>query len=101
MAYKVAYGDQVPLVTTWEWFDGYALRSILYPAYLSIPLHILRFLAIDTNFLVVNSILVMNCLLQVTGDYFLYLLAKHLIGRDGALMSLTYSLFNQRINDIF
>jgi len=43
----------------------------------------------------------MNCTLQVVGDYFLYFLTKHLIGREGAHIALTYSLFNQRINEIF
>ena len=84
MAYKLAYGDQVPLVTTWEWNEVYALRSVIYPAYLSIPLHFLKVLNLDSNFLVCNSILFMNSLLQVLGDYFLYLLSKHLIGKEGA-----------------
>ena len=44
MAYKIAYSDVVDVVATWEWLDLYALRSHLYPAYLSTPLHLLRFL---------------------------------------------------------
>jgi hypothetical protein len=100
MAYKVAYGDQIALATCWEWNDRFGLRSILYPAYLSLPLHLLRALGIDTNFLVVNAIVFMNTTLQVLGDYYLYLLAKQTLGRDGALMALIYSLMNQRINEI-
>jgi hypothetical protein len=91
----------VPVVMTWEWDQIYTLRSVLYPAYLSIPLHILRFLSLDTNFLVVNSMLFMNCLLQVLGDVFLYKLAKIFLGKEGATMTLSYSLFNRRINEIF
>ena len=68
---------------------------------MSLPLHVLRFLAIDSNFLVVNSMLFMNCLLQVLGDVFLYKLAKIFLGKEGATMTLSYSLFNRRINEIF
>ena len=35
------------------------------------------------------------------GDLFLYLLAKRMIAKDGALIALMYSLVNQKINDIF
>jgi hypothetical protein len=101
MAYQLAYSDQVHVVTTWEWNNLFALRSVIWPAYLSIPLHVLRFLKIDSNFLVCNSIIFMNSLIQALGDYFLYYLAHHFIGVDGAKMSLVYSLFNRRINEIF
>ena len=100
MAYKVAYGDQVPLLTSWEWDEHFGLRSIMYPAYLSLPLHLLRFFGIDYNILVSNSIVFMNTSLQVLGDFFLYLLAKQTIGREGAHIALVYSLLNQRINEI-
>lgn len=60
IAYKMAFGDQVDVITTWEWLDYYSLRNVLYPAYLSIPLHILRFLHLDYNQLVIISPFVMN-----------------------------------------
>lgn len=88
-------------MVTWEWLDYYALRSYLYPVYLSIPLHFLRFLKIDSNFLVVNSILFMNSLLQVLGDYFLYWLSHDLIGHEGAIITLGFSVVNRRINEIY
>ena len=89
------------LVITWDWVDEYALRNTLYPLYLSLPLHILRRLSIDTNFLVVNSMLFMNSLLQLVGDYYLYKLAKQFLGTNGAKISLVYVLFNATINQIF
>lgn len=101
MAYHLAYRDEVPLVRTWEWINVYALRSVIWPFILSLPLHALRFLGLDTNFMVANSIIFMNSLVQVLGDYFLYYLAKHFLGVEGATMSLTYSLVNRRLNEIF
>jgi len=100
MAYNIAYGDVVPVVTTWEWNSVYSLRNIIFPAYLSIPLHFLRMLGLDSNFMVVNSTILMNSLLQVLGDYFLFGLCQHLMDTDGALISLTYMLFNHRINEV-
>ena len=88
-------------ILTWEWQDRYTLRSSLYPYFLSIPLHILKFLKIDYNILVVNSMLFMNTLIIVVGDYFLYQLSKIYLGKRGASITLLYTLFNFRINQIF
>ena len=97
----MAYKDQIEPIVTWEWLDTYALRNCLYPAFLSLPLHILRFLHIDTNFLVVNSLIAMNSIIQVIGDYFGFGLAQKLMGKRGAVIFMVYSLFNRRINEIF
>jgi hypothetical protein len=101
MAYNVAYSDKVPLVKTWEWIDHFALRAYLWPVFLSLPVHILRFLSIDYNILVVNSVYGMNILLFALGDYYLYFLAKSLLGRRMAQLALVYILFNCNINTIF
>jgi hypothetical protein len=101
IAYNMAYSDVVSVVLSWEWAGDYALRNTLYPLYLSLPLHILRLLRIDTNFLVVNSMLLMNCLLQVVGDYFLYMFAHQLFGKKGAKITLITSVFSCKINLIF
>ena len=63
IAYKMAFGDQVDVITTWEWLEYYGLRNALYPAFLSVPLHILRYLQIDYNTLVIISPLFMNSIL--------------------------------------
>jgi hypothetical protein len=104
LAYKLVYGsgdNAAENLVTWEWLDQYALRTILYPAYLSLPLWVLKFLGIDKNFLVVNSLLFMNSLIQVLGDYYLYFLASDLAGKNCALISLGMSIFNRRMNEIF
>lgn len=101
MIYHVAYRDVVPIVKSWEWLDEYALRTYLYPLFLSLPLHVLRFLGLDYNVLVVNSVYAMNTLIFAVGDYYLYLLAKRLLGRRFAQLALVYSLFNANINIIF
>ena len=86
---------------SWEWHDKYTLRSSLYPYYLSIPLHILRFFKIDYNILVVNSMFFMHVIIIVIGDYYLYHLSKIYLGRRGAALTLLYTMFNFRINQIF
>jgi hypothetical protein len=100
MAYNLAYRDIVDNPPTWEWRPKYSLRTWIYPIYLSIPLHILRFLGLDANIMVFNSMIFMNTLLQVLGDYYLFHLAHDIMGRDGAIMTLGYSIFNRRICEI-
>jgi hypothetical protein len=101
MAYQIAYSDVVPLVKTWEWYSMYSLRSIIYPLYLSLPLHFLRFFGLDTNLAVNLSITAMNSLFLSIGDVFLYKFSKNLLGLTGAKMALVYFLFNRRINEIY
>lgn len=101
IAYKMAFGDQVDVVTTWEWLEYYGLRNTLYPAFLSIPLHLLRFLNLDSNINVIVAPLFMNGILQTMGDYFGFLLAERLINNKTAMIFLSYSLFNARINELF
>ena len=43
----------------------------------------------------------MNCLVLMIGDCYLYKLANVTLGRQGATLALLYSLFNWRINEIF
>lgn len=59
-------------MSTWEWWKGFNLRTHLYPLYLSLPGHVLKWLDLDTNFLVVNSIYVMHCIIWVIGDCYFY-----------------------------
>ena len=101
VAYYLAYSDELSVAFTWEWDADYALRAIVYPLFLSLPLHVLRLLRIDTNFLVVNSVGAMNTVIQVAGDYHLYLLTERLAGKRAARIALAFSLVNFRTTDIF
>lgn len=86
---------------SWEWQEKYTLRSSIYPTYLSIPLYILKFLKLDTNMLVVNSMFFMHIMIIVMGDYYLYCLSKLYLGKRGAAITLLYTLINFKINQIF
>lgn len=43
----------------------------------------------------------MNAILQFIGDYYGFKLAERLINKKVAMIFLSYSLFNVRINEIF
>jgi hypothetical protein len=101
IAYKMAYGDQVDVVTTWEWLDYYSLRNTIYPFFLSIPMHILRFLKMDSNYAIITSPLYMNALLQLLGDYYGFILTERLVNKKCAMIFLTYCLTNSRITELF
>jgi phosphatidylinositol glycan class B len=68
--------------------------------YLSIPLYLLRLTGTDSNFLMVNSLFFMNTLLQVVTDYFIYMLAKKMLGTKGAKISFLFTLFHFQTNTI-
>lgn len=103
VAYDLVYGRKsgkgpVEILLSWEWFSFYALRNHLYPFYLSIPVHILKLLSIDTNFLVVNSMYAMHCLIWTFGDYFYFHLASSLVNKQCAIFTTIISLTNQTVN---
>lgn len=100
MAYYFAYSDQVLFLWTWEWLPQYALRSTLYPAYLSMPLHLLRATSLDSNVMVRTAPIFMNCLIQTAGDIYTVRLAS-LISTSTAHLAIQYSLMNKIINLIF
>ena len=80
VAYDLVYGRKNPfsstasveMVLSWEWNTYYALRSHIYPFYLALPAYALKMLYLDYNFLVVNSMYLMHCILWVLGDYYLF-----------------------------
>lgn len=88
----------MPIVKSWDWIPEFSIRNTFYPFYLSLPLHLLRWTGLDSNFLVVNSVYFMNTLIQVACDYFTHKLAKRLIGPRGAKVALVFSLFNYETN---
>ena len=84
---------------TWEWWQGYNLRTFLYPLYLSLPGQILIKLGLDTNLLIVNSIYFMHCIIWVIGDYYCYKFVRQLLGRREAIATIAYSLTSEYVND--
>ena len=79
----------------------YSLRNTLYPAYLSIPLHILKFLNIDSNTMVILSPIFMNSIIIIIGDYYSFIFTERILNKKCALIHMVYSLFNKNINAIF
>lgn len=96
----MAYSDQVHVLKTWEWLPQYKLRNTLYPAYLSLPLHLARALGVDSNCVVRCAPVVMNTLLIVLGDFYTYKLCLRLLNREVAQIVLTWSLFSKTVNQI-
>ena len=50
------------MMPSWEWWDGFNVRSFIYPLWLALPGYILNYLSLDTNFLLVNSMYFMHIL---------------------------------------
>lgn len=108
VAYDLLYGKRsitardptVPvaeIILSWEWMPIYALRNHLYPFWLALPGFALKFFRIDTNFLIVNSMYFMHCIVWTFGDYFFYHLARTLAGKQAAIYSLMTLLTNETV----
>jgi hypothetical protein len=64
-----------------------------------LPGHVLKAVGMDTNFLVVNSIYFMHCIIWVVGDYYCYLFVRQLLGKREAIATIAYSLTSEYVND--
>lgn len=69
------------LMLSWEWMSIYALRNHLYAFWLALPGFILKLLKWDTNFMIVNSMYIMQCIAWTFGDFYFYRLAEVLGGK--------------------
>jgi len=65
----------------WEWKDPYRLRNVLYPAYLSLPLWILKFTRLDYPYLVRISPYIAHYPLMILSDLYLWKIGKKTVGK--------------------
>lgn len=82
---------------SWEWMSIYALRNHLYAFWLALPGFILKLLKWDTNFMIVNSMYVMQCIAWTFGDFYFYRLAEVLGGKQLAIFGLMSLLGNEMV----
>lgn len=75
----------------------YALRNHLYAFWLALPGFLLKLLYLDSNFLIVNSMYVMHCIVWTFGDYFFFHLARTIGGKQFAVYSLMIALSNETV----
>ena len=94
-AYKKVFSDVQDVWLPWEFWDGYHLRSQLYPMYLSIPMYILRYLGLDTNLLIRKSPYLMQIVLVIIADYFFWKTLKRILVRDAARLSFLLYFVNK------
>ena len=59
----------------------------------------MKALDLDTNFLVVNSIYFMHCIIWVIGDYYCFLFVRQLLGKREAIATVAYSITSEFVND--
>ena len=85
--------------STWEWWPGWNLRTFLYPIWLSLPGHFLKMVSLDTNFMIVNSIYFMHCVIWIVGDYHFFLFVRQMLGKREAIAALAYSITSEHVND--
>ena len=71
------------------------LRNTLYPMYLSLPLRLIKMLEIDTTYIVNLAPYLAHLPVVILTDYFTWKVAKKVIGRDAARLSMIFLFFNR------
>jgi phosphatidylinositol glycan class B len=96
---KSGSGGEHAVLLSWEWYSKFALRSHLYPLWLSLPGFILKKLPLGTlqGPILLNSMYFMHSLLISMGDIFTYKLTKLLLNTESAIVALMFSLTNEHI----
>jgi len=79
----------------WEWSDEFRLRSTIYPMYLSLPMHLVRFLGIDTNMVLRTAPYMAHLPLVLLTDYFFWKTMTKILHRDAAKLSFFLYFFNK------
>jgi phosphatidylinositol glycan class B len=105
VAYKLIYGQSpdrlhgVQTLLTWEWWEGFNLRTHVYPLWLALPGFALKQAGLDTNFLLINSFYVMHCIIWVFADYYSFLFVRQLIDKKTAIATIIFSVSSEYINN--
>ena len=79
----------------WEWNDKYQLRNTIYPAYLAVWMQMVKMVSLDTNYMVRAIPYLAHCPLVILNDWFMWNVAKRVVGRDAARFSMILVTFNR------
>jgi hypothetical protein len=85
---------------TWEWDSSYRLRSTIYPAYLAIPLYLLKKLGLDSNYAVRACPQVAHILLVMICDHYWWKIGKQTIGKNATRVGFIFLVFNRIYNEL-
>ena len=79
----------------WEWRPEHALRTVIFPAFIAMPLYVVKLLHIDYNFVVVYLPYVYHCVFILLMDKYFHKLCHKTIGQGiGSTIALSLYLFN-------
>lgn len=76
----------------WEWDSKYLLRSVFFPAYLAIPLYILKTLGLDNSGAVLMCPHIAYIPLVVMSDIYLWKIGKQTVGKNATRIALIFYL---------
>ena len=79
----------------WEWHDEYRLRNTIYPAYLAIPLYVLKQLGLDTKWVVLVQPYLSHSLLVIIGDIAIWKAGKKYVGKDATQVAMLLLLVSK------
>jgi hypothetical protein len=79
----------------WEYTDQFRLRNSIYPTYLSLPLYLVRYLHLDTNFVVRTVPYLAHVLIVFVNDAYMWRISRRLLQKDAARLAFLLYFFNR------
>ena len=92
VAYDWVYGG---VDLPWEFNSAYQLRNVLYPAYIAIPMYLLKLANLDSNFVIRFAPYFTNLLLVILNDFFIWKIGKKVVGTDATRFGILLIVTNQ------
>jgi hypothetical protein len=97
VAYNMVYGGvELP----WEWWPEYRLRSTIYPYFIAAPLFVLKWLGIDSNYMVRISPYICQCIILCISDSYFWSIGKKTVGLSSTRLAFIFYLTNRAYNEI-
>lgn len=103
VAYSIVYGDQTnkgEFKLPWEWQQEFKLRSTIYPYFIALPLFVLKWTGLDSNYMVRQMPYIQQCIILCISDSYLWNIGKKTVGNSSTRIAFIIYLSNRVQNEI-
>ena len=92
VAYDWVYGG---VDLPWEFDKAYRLRNVIFPAFIAIPMYLLKLANLDSNLVIRLAPYFTHLLLVVLNDLFIWKIGKKVVGVDATRFAMFFIVTNQ------
>ena len=91
VAYDWVYGG---VDLPWEFDKAYRLRNVIFPAFIAIPMYLLKLANLDSNLVIRLAPYFTHLLLVVLNDMFIWKIGKKVVGVDATRFGMYFIVTN-------